>query len=78
MTTDLLLRQLAGAVQEQHPLAYCCACLAQRLGVDEGKVRDTAQMLLVRQRQRFVLARHACAGCRETDHLLIYVRSASG
>ena len=72
-----LLRNLAATVEGEHPLVYCCTCLATKLGADELKVRDTAQMLLFRERQSFVLARRTCAGCRETDQMLVFRRGGA-
>jgi hypothetical protein len=66
MTAEVF-RLLTAAVTAAHPTTYCCGGLAKRLSVDEFKLRDCAQILLVRERRRFFLARRLCAGCQEID-----------
>ncbi len=60
-----LARILTDAVVAAHPRAFCCTCLAKKLTVDELRLRDCAQVLLVRERRRFFLGRRPCPGCRE-------------
>ena len=69
-----LVRHLAGVIEAEHPVVHCWACLARRLGTEEGKIRDAAQQLIIAERQRFNLARRSCAGCEKTDDLLVLVR----
>jgi len=47
------------------------ACLARRLGTEEGKVRDAAQQLIITEPQRFAVAHRSCAGCEEVAALLV-------
>ena len=68
-----LVRQLAVVIETQHPVVHCWACLARRLGAEEGKVRDGAQQLVITERRRFVLARRSCAGCEEMGTLLVFM-----
>jgi len=68
-----LARQLAAAIETEHPVVHCWACLARRLGTEEGKIRDAAQQLLMMEPGHFVLARRSCAGCEGIDELLVLV-----
>ena len=65
----------APVIEREYPVVHCWACLARRLGTEEGKVRDAAQQLVITERQRFVLARRSCAGCETTDTALVLVRT---
>ena len=40
-----LVQQMAGALKRGHPTAYCWGCWAQRLGVEQGAIREAAQQL---------------------------------
>ena len=68
-----LVLELARAVENAHPLAHCCACLAARLNVDEFRLRDMAQLLLFHERRRFLLMQRTCANCGETDEMLFLI-----
>jgi len=76
VTTPDLRRHLADLIKTEHPFVYCWSCLAAKLRIEEPKLRDTAQMLVVGQRQDFVLARRECA-CGASDQLLVYTKAGA-
>ena len=65
--------RLADVLKAQHPLAECWPCLARKIRVDQGRLRDAAQLLLVAEREAFVLAHRSCATCGAADEVLVYV-----
>ena len=71
-----LARQLAAAIETEHPVVHCWACLAWRFGSEEGKIRDAAQQLLMMEPGRFALARRSCAGCEQVDGMLVFAEDA--
>ena len=71
-----LARQLAAAIETEHPVVHCWACLARRFGTEEGKIRDAAQQLLMMEPGRFALARRSCAGCEQVDGMLVFAEDA--
>ena len=73
-----LVRQLAATIESQHPVVYCWACLARRLGAEQGTVRNGAQQLVITERRRFILAYRSCANCELTDTALILASGARG
>jgi hypothetical protein len=70
-------RALAAAIQAEHPYVWCWACLAAKLTTTPGKVRDAAQILLFAEKESFVLVRRVCSQCRNTDQVLVYLKSGS-
>ena len=66
---------LGAAVQAQHPSAWCWTCLAGKLSIGAGKLRDAAQILLFAERDSFIVARRTCAHCGYADQLLVFVRN---
>ena len=68
---------LAAAIQERHPFVYCWPCLAAVLGAEEANIRDTAQILVLRQRKRFVLRLRICVGCGAADQWLVFTEAGT-
>jgi len=62
---------LAAFIEREHPIVHCWTCLARRLGVSEGKIRDAALQLVITGGQRLALRRRSCAGCERNDDLLV-------
>ena len=67
---DALLRTVALAVHSLYPRRYCHRCLAVRLGLDAMDISATAQRLVDRQPERFVLSPQQCEHCGDTGDVL--------
>lgn len=65
--------RIAALIREHAPFAYCCACLARQLNLEEGDVRNAVQRLLVSP--QYQVRRLACENCKREDTV---VRFASG
>jgi hypothetical protein len=61
--------QLARAVLQNSPFVRCFPCLSLQVGVSEKDARETAQLLVVRE--KFDVARRVCQICRRTDDMLV-------
>ena len=69
--------RLALLLQADYPYTYCFSCLAPRMGMAQTAVRDTAQVLILRDHQLFAVRRRVCIGCRAVGDLLVYRKPGS-
>ena len=71
--TDLA-RQLAALIEGRAPAVYCCDCLAAELAIEQGTVREAAQLLLISVSERFETVRRTCAGCGQADTVVALLK----
>ena len=50
------------------PHDYCCQCLAAKIGIQEGTLRDAAQVVALSP--RFAVVRAACSRCGNTGRVV--------
>jgi hypothetical protein len=65
---------VARAVHEDSPFVRCFACLALHLVIAEKEVRETAQIMIIRD--HFHIARRVCHVCFRTTDVLVSGKQA--
>jgi hypothetical protein len=61
--------QVARAVLQNSPYVRCFECLSRQVGLPDTTVRETAQIMIVRE--NFHVARRVCQICGRTDDVLV-------
>jgi hypothetical protein len=65
---------VARVVHEDSPFVRCFACLALHLVLAENEVRETAQIMIIRD--HFHIARRGCHVCFRPAHVLVRGKQA--
>jgi hypothetical protein len=64
--------QLETILRQNRPTAFCFTCLATKLAMPVGQVRDAAQLLVVQSDFRY--QRRPCGICERLDEVVWFVQ----